>query len=155
MPPKKKCRSVRRKKRKFTGNMYTQQPDSQQSMATVADSLTDVSEVTEMPSESCIEPKIQVPASVRKLDVGSSSEDESESPEGNEGFRFIDVGILTDIVRTFWCPDCHCGHVIMKGNLESKKGFASQLILNVQPRIAITKAAFTHQRLFKMVKPLR
>ena len=54
MPPKKKFRSVRSKKMKFTGNMYTQQPDSQQSMATVADSSTDVSEVTEMPSESCM-----------------------------------------------------------------------------------------------------
>ena len=142
MPPKKKFRSVRRKKRKFTGNMYTQQPDSQQSMATVADSSTDVSEVTEMPSESCIGPKKQVPASVRKLDVGSSNEDESESPEGNEGFRFIDVGILTDIVRTFWRPDCRCGHVIMRENLESKKGFASKIIFECSVQTCNYKSSF-------------
>ena len=122
--------------------MYTQQPDSQQSMATVADSSTDVSGVTKMPNESCIESKIQVPASVRKLDVGSSSEDESESPEGNEGFRCIDVGILTDIVRTFWCPDCRCGHVIMKENLKSKKGFASQLIFECSAQNCNYKSSF-------------
>ena len=32
-------------------------------------------------------------------------------------------------MRTFWCPDCRNGHVVMKENLESKKGFAKQLIL--------------------------
>ena len=32
-------------------------------------------------------------------------------------------------MRTFWCPDCRDGHVVMKEYLESKKGFATQLTL--------------------------
>jgi hypothetical protein len=66
-----------------------------------------------MSSESFVEPKIHVPASVRNFDLESPSEDESESLEGNKGFRFIDVEILTEIMETFWCPDCLCGPVAM------------------------------------------
>lgn len=75
-----------------------------------------------------------MPASLRKLDLRGSSEDESNSPEVNEGFRLIDLAILAEIMRTFWCPDCRCGHVVMKENLESKKGFASQLTLELSAR---------------------
>lgn len=114
--------------------MYTQPQDSHQSAATATDSSPEVSEATEVSSESCVEPKILVPASLRKLDLSSSSEDESDTPEGNEGFRFIDLGILTEIMRTFSCPDCRNGHVVMKENLESKKGFATQLILECTAR---------------------
>ena len=81
--------------------MYTQPPDSQQSAATATDSSPQVSEAAEVSSESCVEPKIHVPASLRKLNLSSSSEDESDIPEGNEGFRFIDLGIFTEIMRTF------------------------------------------------------
>ena len=58
-------------------------------MATVTDSSTDVSEVTEMPSESYIEPKVQVPASVRKLDVGSSSEVKVNHQQVMKGFDLL------------------------------------------------------------------
>ena len=54
-----------------------------------------------------------MPTSVRNLDLECSSEDESESLEGNKGFPFIDVEILTEIMETFWCPDCRCGPVAM------------------------------------------
>ena len=111
MPPKKKFRSIKIMKRKFTGNIYTQQQDSQQSAATVTDSSPEVSEATEVSNESCVvEPKIHVLASLRKLDLPSSSEDENDSPEGNEGFRLIDLAILAEIMGTFWCPDCRCSH---------------------------------------------
>ena len=73
--------------------MYTQPQDSHQSTAAVTDSSPEVSEATEVSSESCVEPKILVPPSLKKLDLSSSSEDESDTPEGNEGFR-IDLGIL-------------------------------------------------------------
>jgi hypothetical protein len=66
-----------------------------------------------MSSESFVEPKIHMPTSVRNLDLENSSEDESESLEGNKGFPFIDVEILTQIMETFWCPDCRCGPVTM------------------------------------------
>ena len=66
MPPRKKFRRIRRKKRKFTENMYTQPQDSQQSAATATDSSPQVSEAAEVSSESCVEPKILVPASLTK-----------------------------------------------------------------------------------------
>jgi hypothetical protein len=66
-----------------------------------------------MSSESFVESKIHVPTSVRNLDLESSSEDKRESLEGNKGFPFIDVEILTEIMETFWCPDCRCGPVAM------------------------------------------
>ena len=37
-------------------------------------------------------------------------------------------------MRTFWCPDCRNGHAFMKENLESKKGFTTQLILECTAR---------------------
>ena len=74
MPPKKKFGSMRRKKIKFTGNIYTQQQDSQQSAATVSDSSPEVRDATEVSNESCVvEPKILVPASLRKHYLPSSS----------------------------------------------------------------------------------
>ena len=66
--------------------MYTQPQDSHQTAATVTDSSPEVSEATEVSRESCVDPKILVPTSLRKLDLSSSSEDESDTPEGNEGF---------------------------------------------------------------------
>ena len=96
--------------------MYTQPHDCHQSAATATDSAPEVS------SESCVDAKILVPASFRKLDLSSSSEDVSVTPEGNEGFRFIDLGILTEIMRTFWCADCRNGHVVMKENFKIEKG---------------------------------
>ena len=87
-----------------------------------------------------------MPASLRKLDFPSSSEDESNSQKGDEGFRFIDVGILSEIMRTFWCPDCRDGHVVMKENLESKKGFATQLTLECTARNCIYSRSFYTSR---------
>ena len=54
-----------------------------------------------------------MPTSARNLDFESSSENKRESLEGNKGFPFIDVEILTEIMETFWCPDCRCGPVAM------------------------------------------
>ena len=117
--------------------MYTQTQDSHQSAAAATDSSPKVSEAIEVSSESCVEPKILVPASLRKLDLSSSSEDESDTPEGNGGFRFIDLGILTiltEVMWTFWRPDCRNGYMVMKENLESKKGVATQVILECTAR---------------------
>ena len=76
MPPKKKFRSIKRKKRQFTGNMYTRQYNSGQTSVTGVDISSE-----EMSSKSSVAEPVQietkdVPASVRKLDLESSSEDE-------------------------------------------------------------------------------
>ena len=110
MPPQ--FRSIKRKKRKFTGNVYTRRLVSQETTSTMSDSSSEATEVGEMSNES-IEQNVNVSASERKLDFECTG-DESESPEDNEGFRFIDVEILAEIMHTFWCPDCRCGHVILK-----------------------------------------
>ena len=77
---------------------------------------------------------MNVSASARKLDLESASEDERELPESNEGFRFVDIAILTETMATFWCPERRCGHIILKEKPESKKGFASQMILECSAR---------------------
>ncbi|CAB4024277.1 Hypothetical predicted protein [Paramuricea clavata] len=114
--------------------MYTRQRNSEQTSATGADISAE-----EMSSESSVDEPVQietkdVPASARKLDLESSSEDEIELPESTEGFRFVDIAILAEIMETFWCPECRSGNIIMKEKLEGKKGFASQMILECSAR---------------------
>ena len=56
MPPRKKFRSIKRKKRQFTGNKYTQQSNSEQTSATGAGISTE-----EMSSESSSESSVDQP----------------------------------------------------------------------------------------------
>ena len=92
MPPRKKFRSIKRKKRQFTGNKYTRQSNSEQTSATGAGILNEEMS-SESSSESSVDQLVQietkdVSASARKLDLESSSEDEIELPESTEGFRY-------------------------------------------------------------------
>ena len=106
MPPKKKFRRIRRKKRNFTGNMYTQPQDSQQSAATATDSSPQVSEAAKVSSESCVGPKILVPASLRKLDLSNSSEDESDTPVTHRSWHSYrnnaDVFAVLIVIMAMW-----------------------------------------------------
>ena len=73
-----------------------------------------------------------LPASVKKLEQDSgdssesSSEDQSKTPED---FRFVDIAILRAIFVSFLCPLCRYGHIVFEEDQNSKKGFATLLVL--------------------------
>ena len=69
---------------------------------------------------------------MKKLDQPSSDSGESSSEEHSEtleGFRFVDIAILGAVFSSFWCPLCRYGHIIFEEDENSKKGFASLLVL--------------------------
>ena len=141
MPPKKKFRSGKRKKRRFCGNQHTKK----ENCAKKAD--VDREETSESSSESegdkdhvksagAAEPDDfkSLPASVRKLKEQSSdsSEDYSSKDEFEaalEGFRFVDISVLASVLECLRCPLCKQGHVVLEENAEDKMGLASLLTL--------------------------
>lgn len=158
MPPKKKVRSEPRKKRKFYGNRFT--PRKEASLATggsesraennIAIEEEEVRPIVGQPADYDQETPTAVrqrfkslPASVRKLaDVINSdsnadssslteSDIEEEFPE-NEGFRFIDIDILSAVFDLLICPKCKLGHVSMSEDATAKRGFASKLSVSCQ-----------------------
>ena len=78
-----------------------------------------------------------LPPCVKKLqqDSGDSSEssskDQSKTPEG---FRFVDIAILRAIFVSFLCPLCRYGHIVFEKDQNSKKGFATLLVVKCASR---------------------
>ena len=157
MPPKKKVRSEPRRKRKFYGNRFTKRKEA--SLATNgSDSSSEYNppieeeEVRPIVGQSadCVQETPvairqhfkSLPASVRKLaDVtgSSSSADSSCSTESdidfvreNEGYRFVDMEILSTVIELLICPKCKLGHVTINEDATAKKGFASKLSVSCQ-----------------------
>ena len=64
--------------------------------------------------------------SKRKIPDESLSEDEDIC---DDGFRLIDIAILTSVFEAYNCPKCKCGHIVLKENMNAKMGLASQLSL--------------------------
>ena len=140
MPPKKKFRSVKRKKRRFGNNQYTKKESAAKKV------VLDREKASESSGESeCDEDHVEtaehqntekhLPASVRKLkeqDSDSSqnctSEEEIDSG-GPEGFRFIDISVLASVFETLRCPLCKQGRAVLEEDDKAKMGLASLLIL--------------------------
>ena len=83
---------------------------------------------TKRQSSHCAEVR-SLPASIRKLDEDSSDAEESLKEwelEEPEGFRFIDIAVLAAV---FCSPLCRFGRIVLEEDRNSKKGFATLLIL--------------------------
>ena len=141
MPPKKKFRSIPRKKNKFKGNRYqkkTKKIETEQSRKealpeTSGDSSGDEEHVE---TEKAASFK-NLPASVRKMKAessDSSKESNDDELEHVNGFRFIDIAILAAVFESLLCPSCKQGHVVFDEDKESKMGLASLLILKCTTR---------------------
>ena len=145
MPPKRKFRRARRKKRTFTGDVYTRKRKLNENESTVGS--TEESEASDIDSE-VVTPKQSTPDSarvkvktlppcVKKLQQvsgdssESSCEDQSKAPEG---FRFVDIAILRAIFVSFLCPLCRYGHIVFEKDQNSKKGFATLLVVKCASR---------------------
>ena len=144
MPPKRKFRNVRRKKRKFTGNKYTKKRNSEEMEGT--DDQESVKESEESDITDIEDEKIpknitrnsdrtkSMPATLRKLDDKSSDSgdpenDEEEKMASIEGFRLIDISVLASVFESFWCPMCKYGHVTFEEDCSAKMGFATLFVL--------------------------
>lgn len=124
MPPKRKFRNVRRKKRRFTGNKYTKKRNSEEMEGT--DDQESVKESEESDITDIEDEKIpknitrnsdrtkSMPATLRKLDDKSSDSgdpenDEEEKMASIEGFRLIDISVHASVFESLWCPMCKYG----------------------------------------------
>ena len=101
-----------------------------------AKSLTmEMSLVRKKPSNNIFSDRAEVrllPASIRKLDEDSGDSQESSNdwePEEPEGFRFIDIAVLAEVFCSLWCPLCRYGRIVFEEDQNSKKGFATLLLL--------------------------
>ena len=157
MPPKKKVRSEPRRKRKFYGNRFTKRKEA--SLATNGSESSseynppieeeEVRPIVGQSADCVLETPVAIRqhfksllASVRKLaDVtsSSSSADSSCSTESdidfvqeNEGYRFVDMEILSTVIELLICPKCKLGHVTINEDATAKKGFASKLSVSCQ-----------------------
>lgn len=143
MPPKRKFRNVRRKKRRFTGNKYTKKRNSEEMEGT--DDQESVKESEESDITDIEDEKIpknitrnsdrtkSMPATLRKLDDKSSNSGDPENNEEEkmasiEGFRLIDISVLASVFESFWCPMCKYGHVTFE-DCSAKMGFATLFVL--------------------------
>jgi len=135
MAPKVKARSIRRKKRKFTGNRYTRTTKSPESDLSATektaenreDSISEESSGEDDFREDCKQTPSSAKhpsASAKKLGEQSDFSDSStdDVPESIKGFRFVDLSILASVFQLFWCPVCKYGHVVLEEDKESKEG---------------------------------
>lgn len=156
MPPKVKARSIRRKKRKFTGNRFTRNTNSTESELAATEKTAKSSEDSLSKASSDDDCK-QIPssakhpsASVKKLREQSDCSDSSvkDVPESTEGFRFIDISILSSVFQLFWCPVCKYGHVVLEEDKEAKKGFASLLVVKcTSGKCSFSKEFYTSSKI--------
>lgn len=131
-----KFRSIKRKKRKFKGNRFCKKENpaveevlSQKELVETSQKSESDQTDDEQPDQYMEPSSSSFSASASKLE-GKYSDLESESElETTEGFRFIDISILTSIFGSFWCPVCKHGHVVMEEDRQAKMGFASLLVL--------------------------
>ena len=156
MAPKVKARSIRRKKRKFTGNRYTRTTNSpgSESSATAKkaknreDSMSEASsgEDCKQTPSSAKHPSALVKKLGEQCDFSDSSiEDVTESIEG---FRFVDISILASVFQLFWCPVCKYGHVVLEEDKGAKKGFASLLVVKcTSHKCSFSKQFYTSSKL--------
>ena len=66
-----------------------------------------------------------VPASVRKLDEQSGESDGSSTKEDckvPEGFRLVDISVLSSAFQLFCCPPCIYGCVDLEEDGSAKNG---------------------------------
>ena len=145
MPPKKKFRSITRKKKRFRGNQYSKKEETAESgVLNDEDSSSQASERegSNSDAEHVESDKTKsfkcLPASIRKMKAESndSSQPESsdEDPEGVNGFRLIDIAILATVFESLRCPLCKQKHVVLVEDEQSKMGLASLLILKCTTR---------------------
>ena len=118
------------KKRKFHGNRFkkVQSLDSSEVFEENKEeesehNTTSSSSEDDTASTSVAEEFRSLPASKRKIQLESSSENENKC---DDGFRLIDLAILMSVFEAFICPKCKCGHIVLKENMNAKM-VASQL----------------------------
>lgn len=106
-----KQRTVRRKKRRFTGNWYTKSPGNNAEKDVIEDSHVS-SNLIDSPEDAQQLPSV----SARKL-LSSSDVDEKKCSKTDEytedfkassitGFRLMDMEILNDMISSLRCADC-------------------------------------------------
>ena len=141
MPPKRKFRSIPRKKKKFKGNQYQKKEKKIETDTSRKEDLAEVSGDSNSDGEHVETDKVgtlkSLPASVRKMkaELSDSSEESSEEELKNlNGFRLMDIAILAAVIESLRCSLCKQGHIVFEEDEKSKMGLASLFILKCTTR---------------------
>ena len=121
---------TKRSKRRFYGNQNTRKEAAEQQQQQSDQSQEQVDQV-----ENKNQGELS-PVNIPKNNTASSSKIQSiptDTPKQTDptitGYRFVDVGILTDIITMLCCPECKKCSLNLHENFTKKKGFASLLFV--------------------------
>ena len=141
MPPKRKFRSIPRKKKKFKGNQYRKKEKEIETDSSRKEDSAEVSGDSSSDAEHVESEKAEtfksLPASVRKMKAESSDlfeESSEEELENANGFRLVDIAILAAVIELLRCPSCKQGHIVFEEDQKAKMGLASLFILKCTTR---------------------
>ena len=127
MPPKRKFRCVKRRKRRFYGNQHIQK-----SVVDPYDSPDDDDAQCSVNMAQTSTPRPRTPATIRKLCEDASELTSSESSSDDEenqpfGYRVFDMSCLSAMIKILICPLCKNNNVGMEEKPHSKMGLASTI----------------------------
>ena len=141
MRPKRKFRSIPRKKKKFRGNQYQKKGKNVETDTSRKEDSAEESGNSSSDAEHVETDKAKtfqsLPASVRKMKAESSDlceQSGEEELENVNGFRFMDIAILAAVIESLRCPLCKQGHIVFEEDQKSKMGLASLFILKSTTR---------------------
>ena len=155
MPPKRKFRCIKRRKRRFYGDQHIQksvvdpddsshddEPSANMEVEEEENGLT--AGPVEQPQTSS--PKSRQPATVRKLceDASELSSDSSWDDEEKLpfGYRVFDMSCLSAMIESLLCPLCKSNNVRMEEKPHSKMGFAATIQVTCASKRCFFSAEF-------------
>ncbi len=165
MPPKMKARSIRRRKRKFNRNQYTEKQQSSQKVS--GDDTVSVTDDLGPSDQNIIEDEMEMseevetpksrrdPASIRKLSMATANDSSFEDSEESEteevdnnatGFRLIDISILAEVIELLRCTDCK-SYVKLDEESKAKMELACCLKISCSRFCGFSKQFYTSARI--------
>lgn len=123
------------KKRRFYGNRFTNANKSVVSTPAAREHINDV-ELGNNISTASAAKIIPVITECITGNINENDNDNSKNISDNKynkdnitGYRFMDMEILSDIIKTLCCPECRNQRLELKENFSNKQGLASCLVV--------------------------
>ena len=136
MPEHQKVRSVRRRKRRFTGNRFTKKQGSgaEQPPGMSFDEECPNEDLGPSSNDETQQHPESVPASsgIADEEDNDTSESDGEIEPTTTGYRPMDLSALASVFSLLICPDCKEPGLRMQELQSSKMGFASTMKLFCQ-----------------------
>lgn len=147
----KKFRSVKRYKRRFVINQYKKSDAStptsrREKPKTKSQNVEVVRPVIDDASQQSTSAPPSISASARKL--SDTPNMLPEEPSKIEGYRFMDMAVLSTLLKLLICPKCKQGHISVEEEKDGKMGLASNLKIScTRYRCDFSESFYTSSRI--------